>query len=84
MYDPARHEALTDTAWDEARASAAIEVIAADVDASFDERALWPKHPLDQGMPGAGGYKSLYHGAARRVTSGERRRRTARQGPIRY
>ncbi len=64
LYDPARHEALTDTAWDEARASATIEAIAADVDASFDEQALWPKHPLDLGMPGSGGYKCLYHGAA--------------------
>src|SRR5882672_6521639 len=39
--DPARHEALTDTAWDEARARATIEAIAADVDAAFDEQALW-------------------------------------------
>ena len=63
MYDPARHEALTDAAWDEARARAAIEAIAADVDASFDEQALWPGHPLDGGTPSAGD-KCLYHGAA--------------------
>jgi lantibiotic modifying enzyme len=64
LYDPVRHEALTDTAWDEARARATIEAIAADVDASFDERALWPTHPNDAGEPSADGYKCLYHGAA--------------------
>ena len=63
LYDPTRHEALTDTAWDEARARAAIDAIAADVDASFDEHSLWPKHPLDAG-PGPSSLKSLYHGAA--------------------
>jgi hypothetical protein len=64
LYDPARHDALTDTAWDEARARATIEAIAADVDASFDERALWPMHALDGGRPGADGETCLYHGAA--------------------
>lgn len=62
MYDPARHEALTDTAWDEGRARATIEAIAADVDASFDEQALWPSHPLDGGL--GPGHTCLYHGAA--------------------
>jgi lantibiotic modifying enzyme len=64
IYDPARHEALTDAAWDEARARATIEAIAADVDASFDEQTLWPKHPLDGWKPGSAGYTCLYHGAA--------------------
>lgn len=64
MYDPGRHEALTDTAWDGARARAAIEAIATDVEAAFDEQALWPRHPLDGGAAGADGFKSLYHGAA--------------------
>lgn len=64
LQDPARHEALTDTSWDEARARAAIEAIASDVEAAFDEQALWPTHPLDEGVLGASSYKSLYHGAA--------------------
>lgn len=63
LHDPARHEALTDTAWDAARARAAIAAIAADVEAAFDEQALWPMHPLD-GTPGPDGDKCLYHGAA--------------------
>ncbi|HTJ47668.1 MAG TPA: LanC-like protein [Kofleriaceae bacterium] len=63
IYDRARHRALTETAWDEARARAAIEDIANEVDASFDEHALWPTHPLDErGSPVP--YKSLYLGAA--------------------
>src|ERR1043165_859195 len=64
LHDPGRHEALTDTAWDAARAIAMIAAIAADVDAAFDEQALWPTHPLDGGTPGAEGDKCLYHGAA--------------------
>lgn len=64
IYDPARHEVLTDTTWDEARARATIETLAADVDASFDEQALWPRHPLDSEPSGTPGYRCLYHGAA--------------------
>jgi Lanthionine synthetase C-like protein len=64
LYAPERHETLTTTRWDEARASAAIETISSDVEASFDERTLWPKHPLDDGTPGDSGFKSLYFGAA--------------------
>jgi hypothetical protein len=64
LYDPARHEPLTDTAWDAARASAAIEAITVDVEAAFDERTLWPVHPLDGATSGTTGNKCLYHGAA--------------------
>jgi lantibiotic modifying enzyme len=64
LYDPTRHEAVTTTAWDEARVRATIETLAADVDGAFDSRELWPKHPLDAAMPGANGCKCLYHGAA--------------------
>jgi len=63
LYDRKRHVALTETVWDEARARAAIEAISAEVDASFDEQTLWPKHPLDDGIP-EDTYKSLYLGAA--------------------
>ncbi len=58
LYDPARHEALTDTAWDDARARATLEAIAADVDASFDEQALWPKHPLVAAMTGGANFEA--------------------------
>jgi hypothetical protein len=62
LYDRERHVALTETAWDEARARAAIEAIVADVDAAFDERSLWPNAPEDG--PDADPHKSLYLGAA--------------------
>ena len=64
LYDPARHEALTEAAWDEARARAAIEAISAEVEAAFDERTLWASHPLDDGGSGGTGDKSIYFGAA--------------------
>lgn len=63
LFDPTRHVALTETRWDEAQARAAIEAITREVDASFDDRTLWPRHPMDGG-PGAAPLKSLYFGAA--------------------
>jgi len=63
LYEPTRHEPLTETAWDEAGARAAIAAITRDVDASFDEAAWWSRHPLDAGA-GSDPYLSLYFGAA--------------------
>ncbi|PCC68499.1 Lanthionine synthetase C-like protein [Nannocystis exedens] len=65
LFDPERHEPLTDEAWDPERARAAVRTIVADLAASFSPTALWPEHPLDEdGPPIAGGYKSIYLGAA--------------------
>ena len=47
LFDPASHEPLIDTPWGESRARAAIAAIVAEAEATFDEQALWPAHPLD-------------------------------------
>ena len=47
LFDPAGHEPLTARSWSEAAARDAIAEIAADAEASFDERALWAEHPAD-------------------------------------
>ena len=48
LFDPASHERLTDTLWDEGRARAGIQAIAEDAEAAFDEETLWPGHPADE------------------------------------
>ena len=48
LFDPARHEPLTDQPWDESLARAAIARIAADAHAAFDGDGLWPIHPIDR------------------------------------
>ena len=65
LFDPARHEALCDTPWDEASARAAIRVIVGDICAQFNPHDLWPSHPReredgDAPMP----QPMLYSGAA--------------------
>jgi hypothetical protein len=47
LYDHPSHEPVTDTAWSEAAARAAIGEIAADAEAAFDPETLWHAHPLD-------------------------------------
>jgi hypothetical protein len=47
LYDPNRHEACVTTAWDEARARAAIEHIVRDTEAHFSPLRHWPIHPND-------------------------------------
>ncbi|WAS91103.1 lanthionine synthetase C family protein [Nannocystis punicea] len=65
LFEAERHEPLIDEAWDPARARAAVRTIVADLAASFSPTDLWPTHPLDEdGPPIAGGYKSIYLGAA--------------------
>jgi hypothetical protein len=64
-YDPAAHEPLTETGWDEGRAEEAVAGIVADAEASLVDDA-WPNHPLDEdpGEPLQPGLASLYLGAA--------------------
>jgi hypothetical protein len=65
LFEPQRHEPLTDVAWEPARVHAAIGAIVADAEANFSEDRLWPEHPLDSEGPALpGGYKTLYLGAA--------------------
>ena len=47
LHDPARHEALLPTAWDEVRARDMIERIVRDTEAHFSPARAWPLHPRD-------------------------------------
>lgn len=64
LHDPARHEALVDTAWDAGEARALIDHIVAATEAAFDPATGWPSHPNDR-RPGddpAPIGPSLYYG----------------------
>ena len=64
LYDPARHEPLTSTAWDEAAAHQAIVRIAASAEAEFDAaQGNWPLHPLDEPTPPGVRQVDLYFGS---------------------
>jgi len=63
-YDPAAHEPLTETEWDERRAEEGIAAIVADAEASLTGDG-WPNHPLDdEDGDLADVLTSLYLGAA--------------------
>lgn len=47
LWDPARHEPLDGTLWDEASARACILHIVAETEARFSPDAWWPVHALD-------------------------------------
>jgi Lanthionine synthetase C-like protein len=66
LHDPARHAALRDIPWDEARVRAAIVRIIADAEAQFSPDTFWPTHPLDlePGDDAERSFTPLYHGAA--------------------
>ncbi len=64
LFDPARHEALTETPWREPAARAAIERIVADAKAAYSKEGLWPIHPLDRSPERADPLKPIYYGAA--------------------
>jgi hypothetical protein len=64
LWDPDRHEPLTDEPWDDEVARDGIRALAADAEGAFDQATLWPVHPLD-GPAGPGGPRtSLYMGAS--------------------
>jgi lantibiotic modifying enzyme len=63
LFDPDRHEALANIAWDAGAASAAIERIVADARGAFTAHSLWPIHPAD-GPPEWSAQSNLYFGAA--------------------
>jgi hypothetical protein len=65
LFDPGRHEPLSQTRWDEAVARRAIETIARDCESRFSPDRLWPAHPLDhEGTPPVAPYPGLFCGAA--------------------
>jgi hypothetical protein len=61
LYDPQRHEPLSQTRWDERAARAAIAEIAADTEGHFDAAQFWPAHPREDAR---GVLKGLWYGAA--------------------
>jgi hypothetical protein len=63
VYDAARFDALSDTAWDDERVRVAVGEVVADADTTFDESLLWPAHEWDAWQTPTP-LKSLYVGAA--------------------
>ena len=64
LYEPGRHEPLTDTPWNADRARAAIREIAADTETAMRSDGTWPWHPLDEEGAPEPPHKSLYLGGA--------------------
>lgn len=65
LFDPARHEALCATSWDEAAARSAIATIVDDIARQFDPTSLWPSHPREREPDEAAvPQPMLYNGAA--------------------
>ncbi len=65
LFEPDRHEALGDTAWDASRAREAIQSIVRDVEQNRLPDGHWPLHPLDdEGDVPRAGFKGLYLGSA--------------------
>lgn len=66
LHEPDRHEALQGQAWDPARAREGVRLIAHRLLADRDAHGHWRAHPqdLDGAADPAGGYQSLYLGAA--------------------
>ena len=48
LFDPSRHERVTERRWDELGVRTAIAAIVADAESAFDEGALWPGQPHDE------------------------------------
>src|SRR5262245_56107066 len=63
IYEAARHEALDGSRWNETTSREYIQRIAADANATFSRRDLWPTHPLEEARPGTR-FCNLYVGAA--------------------
>ena len=65
LFEPDRHEALCDTAWDASRARAAIRSIVQDIQQNRTDDGHWPLHPFDdEGDEPRTGFKGLYLGSA--------------------
>jgi Lanthionine synthetase C-like protein len=64
LWEPASHEQLTDTDWEESSAREAIRRIAGGAEAAYDGDALWRPHPRDDIVSARDRLKGLYLGAA--------------------
>src|SRR5262249_53634046 len=63
LYDPARHEPLTDVEWDETVALRTIERIVHDTEERYERESLWAIHPLDADGSDTSPVFNLYFGA---------------------
>jgi Lanthionine synthetase C-like protein len=64
LFEPDRHEALCDAAWDAERALQAIRAIVRDIEQHRPPNGPWPLHPLDdEGDCPLSGFKNLYLGS---------------------
>lgn len=63
LFDPKRHEAVTDRPWDAGVARAAIHAIVDDARAAYTPETLWPGHQNDAPLE-ADPFCCLYFGAA--------------------
>jgi hypothetical protein len=52
LFDPARHEPLASTAWDESRAREVIGTLVRAFEDALGNGCTWPMHPLDALRPG--------------------------------
>ena len=65
LFEPDRHEALCDTAWNASQARDSIRSIVHDIEQNLLGEGHWPVHPLDdEGSEPRTGCKSLYLGSA--------------------
>jgi len=65
LFDPSRHEPLTESPWDPAAVRTAIAEIVRGLETERGADGAWPLHPLDEdGETPAGGFKGIYLGRA--------------------
>ncbi len=65
LFEPDRHEALSDTAWDALRAREAVRSIVHDIEHNRLAEGRWRLHPLDEnGDEPRTGFQALYLGCA--------------------
>jgi len=64
LFDPARHQAMSAAAWDEAEARRAVQRIVDSARREFDRASqAWPAHPCDDPEPTDQVFTDLYMGA---------------------
>ena len=63
LFDPDRHEPLTETPWDAETARGAIRELCADAERAYSETTLWPAHVQDDDEE-PGPWTNLYFGAS--------------------
>lgn len=63
LYEVNRHEALSSSSWDAAKAHEYIERVTTDTELRFSREEYWPTHPLEEQPPGTKVH-SMYMGTA--------------------